>query len=518
VPVVVLAALRASNTGRPVIVATSHELIDDPLVYVLEANGIHYFRGALDDVLGRFVGALAEYPDNTIVFRLTADNVFPDGMLIDAVGQDFIDRNLDYLCCNGADSGLPYGMSVEATRLAHIREAHKLAVARWDREHVTPWIVRKFSKRSFTAYRIEGSERLRCTIDTLDDYVRMSRLFASVTDPVNVGSLELVSILEQLEQSCGIWDDGKRLVMGGAQLGQTYGIANKCGQPSWSQAIGMVRCATTLGIQFFDTARDYGTSEAIIGEALQGGFGCGVRVITKLAPLNDCPPEAQLQTIRAFVEASVYRSMYELRRDPLDVLMLHRVDQLDRWNGAVWQTLLTMQEDGRLNALGASVQSPEELRRVLDESAITFVQMPFNVLDWRWQDIIPLIRARKTERPLSIHVRSVLLQGLLGNSDPEAWYPILNAEAERILKWLQVQVDVLDRQNVIDLCLAYVRSLDWVDGIVVGVETLEQLEENRRLFSLPKLSAKDVQAIELSRPIVPESVLNPASWQLTQVL
>jgi hypothetical protein len=53
------------------------------------------------------VDALVEMKDQTIVFRLTADNIFPDGKLLDEIEQDFINRGLDYLCCNGENSGLP---------------------------------------------------------------------------------------------------------------------------------------------------------------------------------------------------------------------------------------------------------------------------------------------------------------------------------------------------------------------------------------------------------------------------
>jgi len=75
IPIVVMAALRASNTGRKVIVVTSKDSSDDDLVALLELRKLNYYRGDLNNVLDRTVQSLVEYQDETIVVRLTADNI-----------------------------------------------------------------------------------------------------------------------------------------------------------------------------------------------------------------------------------------------------------------------------------------------------------------------------------------------------------------------------------------------------------------------------------------------------------
>jgi spore coat polysaccharide biosynthesis protein SpsF (cytidylyltransferase family) len=89
-PLVVLAARRAANAGANVIVATSDEPSDDVLAKVLADAGIQCFRGSLENTLDRMVGALAGYDDDILVFRLTADNVFPDGTLLKEMEEDFL--------------------------------------------------------------------------------------------------------------------------------------------------------------------------------------------------------------------------------------------------------------------------------------------------------------------------------------------------------------------------------------------------------------------------------------------
>ena len=62
---------RASSIGD-LVIATSSDQSDDPLAAWAEAEGLTVYRGSLDDVLGRFVGAIAAYGPDTVV-RLTAD-------------------------------------------------------------------------------------------------------------------------------------------------------------------------------------------------------------------------------------------------------------------------------------------------------------------------------------------------------------------------------------------------------------------------------------------------------------
>ena len=62
----------------------------------------------------------------------------------------------------------------------------------------------------------------------------------------------------------------QNLVLGTAQLGMSYGIGNRAGQPDPSRALEIVREARDHGISEFDTAQHYGTSEAVLGEAISG--------------------------------------------------------------------------------------------------------------------------------------------------------------------------------------------------------------------------------------------------------
>lgn len=511
-PIAVLSAKRASNTGRKVILATSIAPSDDGLAEIAKSYELDCFRGSLENTLDRIVSALSSFDDETLIFRLTGDNVFPDGALLDEMEAEFINLELDYLCCNGEPSGLPYGVSAELTRLKHLREANREAVTSYDREHVTPFIVRRFGFHCFKKYGHLKKSHYRCTIDSLDDYLCVERLFAYVDNPVDISIGELIQRLEGLMFQPVVKEPARRLVLGTAQLGLNYGVANELGQPLKAVSQTLIKTAVANGITYIDTARAYGESEQVLGSTLAAGWQARVKIVTKLAPLVDCPSDASDSILDAFVEASIYRSMAALQAQKIEILLLHRAAHIVDWNGRVWKKLLKLKETGVIGALGVSVQSPAELIQVLHIDEVSHIQLPFNLLDWRWNHVIPKILKARASRNLVIHVRSVFLQGLFLTSKESHWLRAKVSQSSKILNWLDEQVKKYNRTSVADLCFGYVNAMAWVDGIAVGMENLEQLHQNLALAGLPPLTAHQIRCLNESRPKLSEASLNPASW------
>ncbi|MHB8820166.1 MAG: aldo/keto reductase [Pseudomonadaceae bacterium] len=516
-PIAVLAALRAANTGRQVIVATSVEQSDDGLASLIENYGLNCFRGSLDNTLDRFVSALTSWDDNTIVYRLTGDNLFPDGAFLDEVENEFLEKQIDYMGCDGEASGLPYGVSAEVTWLKHLREANRASTKKYDQEHVTPYIIRKFGFKAFEKYKSLSMEHYRCTIDCLDDYYVNQQVFSGISDPVNVSTSVLIANLKNSAFQPLATRPIPKLVLGTAQLGFDYGIANTIGQPNWEISKAIIKSAISSGVVYLDTARGYGESEEVIGQALSQGWAGRVTVITKLSALQDCPKEAPQEVANAFVNASFFQSCNSLRFQEINILMLHRASHLTDWSGAVWKRLLDLQAEGLIGELGVSAQNPEELEMALENSQITFIQIPFNILDWRWEKLIPEILKTKASRKLIIHSRSALLQGLLVSSDERHWHRanVTKEDQAVVGKWLIEQVKGCARLNVTDLCLSYVNSLPWIDGIVLGMETLDQLKENIDYFNRSLLSEEQIDSIKITRPKLGRDTLNPALWKTT---
>lgn len=302
------------------------------------------------------------------------------------------------------------------------------------------------------------------------------------------------------------------LTLGTAQLGMDYGVANDSGKPNRADAICIVRQAIEGGISSFDTARCYGDAEEILGEALFNEEADDVRVITKLDPLGHLGYVSSESAITALVDESVLRSCEALGRESIDVLLLHAWSHRHICQGAIWCRLLQLREQGKIRALGASVYEPAEAIAALGDPDIRYLQIPVNVLDWRWK--IRCVHTAIAQRPdVTVHARSALLQGLL-SADSARWPDVPELDAVDCVLQLAKLARQFQRESVIDLCFAYVRAQRWVDSVVVGCETLAQLCQNLRLFALPVLTPEQCADVEGCFSAVPEPLLNPSKWNI----
>ncbi len=296
--------------------------------------------------------------------------------------------------------------------------------------------------------------------------------------------------------------------MGSVQLGLAYGATNRTGKPERDSALRLVERAAESGVAGFDTARAYGDSEERLGDGLAGRR---IPTVTKLSPLKDLSPNAAREHVFAAVDASIRQSLAALKRPSLDFGLLHRASHLSDYEGAVWRRLKDHLREGRVAKLGVSVQSPAEAEKALADSSVEHIQLPFNLLDWRWEEA-GIIRAIRRKPSLTVHVRSIFLQGLLAAGEPQLWPRIDGVDPNAIAAWLAGLVGRFGRESAADLCLAYVRAQDWIDGVVVGMETEVQLNTNLHISSRPPLNAEESAVVEDGRPRVPEQLLDPAQW------
>lgn len=143
---------------------------------------------------------------------------------------------------------------------------------------------------------------------------------------------------------------------------------------SWDESQAVLRRALKLGINFIDTARGYGDSEAKIGAALADR-----RASVYLASKT---PERTAAGARA----DLARSLAELKTDYLDIYQLHGVDEeedLERClkpDGAL-AALKEAQRQGKIRFIGITSHNPGLLRKALVTGEFDTVMVPVNILD-----------------------------------------------------------------------------------------------------------------------------------------
>lgn len=506
-PTVVLCAKRAMNQGAQVVVATSTLPIDDNLITLLTQHQIPYIRGPLEDVLQRYVAASNDLALEDFVVRLTADNVFPDGKFIHELVQYTIDNDLSYVTTDFALNGFPYGLGAEIFRVSALREANARATTPFEREHVTPWLRNQFDKKTYLFKEQNNMSHLRCTLDTLEDYTSLYALFEKIEDPVHVSWQTLCKLLAA--QTTQIKSDIKKrlpiseFTLGTAQIGLPYGITNHKGMLNEVEAEEILHTAIKKGIHTFDCARGYGCAESRLAKTISKE---SATIITKLAPFAQ--DDANQHLYAHYVKASIYQSCSELQKNTLDIVMLHRFWHYQ--SPIVWNALKVLKAEGVIKHLGVSVSTVHEARIALQESEFDYIQLPYNILDWRWNE--PDLQALfKLHPEKCIFARSIYLQGLIASPLAD-WPEKFKEVGSAIFPILEKMVNTFNRQNIQDLCIAYVRSQPWINSIVVGCLDKHQLEANIELFNQPKLSTEECQYITNALPQYPETFLNPALW------
>lgn len=519
-PLVTMAALRASNRGLPLLVATSDREEDDPIVEEMRRRDFQCFRGSLNDVLGRFTKATADLSPEDVVIRLTADNVFPDGDLLREVIDQMDGGRNRFIAMDSSAGFFPYGLSVEAFSVKLLRQAEHYATTAYDREHVTPWIRRQFpSPQIRISIYQKAWANCRCSIDNLKDYERISRLFRGIQNPVEEPWYMLCDKLTKTEPKIHVpqrrvgdfQSSQSAITLGTAQIGLPgYGRNNISRRLTKVAAIDLLQNAMDAGVTCLDSARAYGDSEKIIGEAIKP-YGDSCRVITKLDPLATLQKDASVSEVRSAVDASVFRSCRELGAVRLGTFLLHRWEHRRSHRGAIWGRLCELKHEGVLGSLGASVQTPAEAIEAARDTNVNHIQLPFNIIDHRWHDsgVDEIARER---RELIVHVRSVFLQGVLLAS-PCVWPVLTNTAAKKIVSQLDSTARALGRAGRIDLCMAYVLGQKWIHSLVLGVESKEQLREILALSRRSPLKAEEIESVQKIFRGMPEKLLNPSDWE-----
>lgn len=519
IPLAILCAKRLKLGGADVLLATSEDRSDDILAAIAVREGVAVFRGDLTDVLSRFIASVADLDDDDVVVRMTADNPVPDADFVAGLVAAFWNRGVSYLATRWPEDGLPYGVGGEVFTVAALRRATD-ATGPYEREHVTPFLAAHEDTGVLVAEDLaldRDFSNLRCTIDTLDDYLAMVRVFDLVADPVTTDWRSIVQLLPSPPRQSSatiphVMRHGEsfgRIVLGTAQFGMAYGVTNRTGCPPDDEFRAILRYATASGVTHIDTARGYGTAESRIGGELASADITGVRVITKLASLSILSGKANARVVAEAVDASVFRSCHALNRRHIDVLLFHRFRDMVQWDGAALDRLSALVDEGIVGAIGVSVYTPIEAIRGLADKRIQHIQIPFNLLDARWfsEDFQSALRESPS---VTIHARSIFLQGLLINS-ASLWPAWLRCADTFVATIAQLCV-ALGRRSAADLCMAYVRAFPWISTMVVGVERLEQLEELVALASAPPLSAADVDVVRRAFPTVPSRLLHPGKW------
>ena len=251
----------------------------------------------------------------------------------------------------------------------------------------------------------------------------------------------------------------------------------------YEQASAAVHRALQLGVNYVDTAPNYGNSEAVLGRALEGATSPYV-LSTKLGgrpqPFNPQDRDGLLR--------SVDESLRLLHRDAIDILMIHEPDrpgQYDWWSdpqhfdGPVMDVLADLKRQGIIRFIGLGGTTAYEMPHIIRTGRFDVVLTAFNYsLLWReaLHDVLPAAK----QLGMGIVVGSPLQQGALARR--------YDAQVKAGARWLSpprraqylALYDFLDELNlpIAEIGLRFVISNPDISCTLMGARSPEEVEQN----------------------------------------
>ena len=186
---------RVVNADK-LIVATTINAIDDPIVDLCDRLSVLTCRGSELDVLSRYAEASRLFPSQSVV-RITADCPLIDPTLINRTIDFYRKSSLDYVSTDHAV--YPRGMDVEVFSSDMLNIANINALKSVDREHVTPYFYQNPDRFSIGSYSEDiQASHYRLTVDTPEDFQLVHILLEHLYPKIHEFNLE--DILECLQK------------------------------------------------------------------------------------------------------------------------------------------------------------------------------------------------------------------------------------------------------------------------------------------------------------------------------
>ncbi len=263
--------------------------------------------------------------------------------------------------------------------------------------------------------------------------------------------------------------------------------------------------ALALGVTLFDTADSYGKGamETRLGARL-AAYPEAV-IVTKLGTDREATPVRKSFT-PAFIRESFERSRDRLKREVIDIVLLHNPSATTLGRGEAGAVLQELQNAGRIRAWGASVEGLDTARIAIHQGA-KVLELAYNAFHSR---TIQYLEVEIRNQNIAILARSVLAHGLLCGQWPydkefarndhrsERW---TSDDLKRRISQLNAIRPCVNGSTVTSLraaALRYVLANSVVSCAVLGPRNALQLDQLiREAGQEPYLSPEALDALQI---------------------
>ena len=290
-----------------------------------------------------------------------------------------------------------------------------------------------------------------------------------------------------------------KLILGTVQFGLNYGVNNNLGKVSEESIRDILDLAFAKGIQILDTAEAYGNSQDRIGNYHKNSPN-RFDIVTKFHSAVDIDSSFD-------IKERILEDINILGVESLYGYMFHSFSDFDKYFNLFKEGLLALQSKGIIKKIGVSIYTNEELEKAIETKEIALVQLPYNLLDNHKLRGESIHKAK--QKGIEIHTRSAFLQGLFFKPIDTLTGDLMNLKED--LYKLNNLIDS-NQLNMVSCALNYPISKQQIDKVLIGVDSLEQLEENINALNATNLTLvfKEIDQIKIKY----KQLLNPSLWKV----
>jgi aryl-alcohol dehydrogenase-like predicted oxidoreductase len=286
-----------------------------------------------------------------------------------------------------------------------------------------------------------------------------------------------------------------KLILGTVQFGIDYGVNNISGKPSEKKIKEILDLAFLKGIRILDTAEAYGDSQNRIGDYHKNNSN-KFKILTKYSPTRKDFPKSIIDRVNNNLNILGVKNLYSY--------MFHSFHDYKKHFPFIKNDLIRLKEESKIQKIGVSLHSNDEIEEVLKNNEIKLVQLPYNLLDNSNKREEVLKKAKYLG--VEIHTRSVFLQGLFFKNTNNLTGNLIGLKNELIKL-----NNLIPKNKMNELALNYIYSKEYIDGVLIGVDNVSQLQNNIDCLGkndLEELFGK-VDQINVSDNLL----LNPVNWK-----
>jgi predicted aldo/keto reductase-like oxidoreductase len=255
--------------------------------------------------------------------------------------------------------------------------------------------------------------------------------------------------------------------------------ASKINEP---EAIRMIRYAFDNGVNYIDTAYVYhrGTSEVLVGKALQNGYRKKVKLATKMP--------TWLVKSQEDMDKYLDEQLTRLNTEYVDFYLLHGLDA-ERWSKLtdlkVLDWMEKKKEEGKIKHLGFSFHDEyASFKKIIDSyDRWTLCQIHYNYVDSHYQAGMRGLKYAAS-KGLAVVIMEPIAGGRLAIKPPQEIQAIWD-KAEK-------------RRTPAEWALQWLWNQPQVSVVLSGMSTMEQVEQNVRSANRSgpgSLTEKDLRLI-----------------------